>query len=99
MAPAEPGTKEFDTLPNVDMWDAIPRHDFLRVWFPSLKVALGTIVQDSYTLLQCAQRQDNGWIGNRVDRAIAETAATAAHGAGATEAQILALLPPPTADA
>ena len=41
-------------------------------------MGLGSIVQDGYTLLQCAQRHDNGWVGNPVDYEIARGVAQAA---------------------
>ena len=51
-------------LPGVKRWDGIPFHDFRRIWFAALMVALGTISQDSYSLLQTARNQDLGSPGN-----------------------------------
>ena len=51
-------------LPGVKHWNGIPFHDFRRIWWVALCAALGTISQDSYTLLQTANNQDLGSPGN-----------------------------------
>ena len=51
-------------LPGVTRWNGIPYLQFRRVWYVALTVALGTISQDSYTLLQTARNQDLGSPGN-----------------------------------
>ena len=57
----DPNTRnDYDYLAGVPVWDGLPRHDFLRVWFVALGVALGSVVQDGYTLLQTAEENDAG---------------------------------------
>jgi hypothetical protein len=51
-------------LPGVIRWDGIPYHDFRRIWFVALTVALGSIAQDGWTLLQTARNLDQGSPGN-----------------------------------
>ena len=52
--------KDWDFLPGVKRWNGHPYHDFLRIWFLALCVALGSIVQDGNTLLSCAEGNDEG---------------------------------------
>ena len=47
-------------LPGVTRWDGTPFHDFRLVWWVALCAALGSISQDSYSLLQTARDQDLG---------------------------------------
>ena len=49
---------DWDNLSNLNEWDGIPTHDFLFMWFMALGTALGAIVQDGYTLLDCALEKD-----------------------------------------
>ena len=51
-------------LPGVTRWDAIPYHDFRRVWWVALCAALGNISQEGWSLLQTARDQDLGSPGN-----------------------------------
>ena len=51
-------------LPGVTRWDAIPYHDFRRVWWVALCAALGNINQEGWSLLQTARDQDIGAPGN-----------------------------------
>ena len=51
-------------LPGVTRWNAIPYHDFRRVWWVALCAALGNINQEGYSLLQTARDQDLGAPGN-----------------------------------
>ena len=51
-------------LPGVVRWDAIPYHDFRRIWWIALCAALGTINQEGWSLLQTARDQDLGAPGN-----------------------------------
>ena len=51
-------------LPGVTRWDAIPYHDFRRVWWVALCAALGNISQEGWSLLQTARNQDLGAPGN-----------------------------------
>ena len=51
-------------LPGVTRWDAIPYHDFRRVWWVALCAALGNVNQEGYSLLQTARDQDLGAPGN-----------------------------------
>ena len=51
-------------LPGVTRWDAIPYHDFRRVWWVALCAALGNINQEGWSLLQTARDQDIGSPGN-----------------------------------
>jgi hypothetical protein len=41
-------------------WNGQPFYDFARIWWVALVVALGTIVQDGNTLLNCAEGTDEG---------------------------------------
>jgi hypothetical protein len=50
--------RDWDFLPGMKKWDGIPFHDFLRVWWVALCVALGSISQDGVTLLQTADGTD-----------------------------------------
>ena len=52
--------EKWDFLPGMQKWDGIPHHDFLKVWFAALIVALGSVVQAGYTLLECAEENDAG---------------------------------------
>lgn len=47
-------------LPGVLRWDGEPFHTFRSIWYVALTVALGTIAQDGWTLLQTARDQDQG---------------------------------------
>ena len=47
-------------LPGVTRWDGLPFHDFRRIWWVALCAALGSVSQDSYSLLQTARDQDLG---------------------------------------
>ena len=51
-------------LPGVTRWDAMPYHDFRRVWWVALCSALGNINQEGWSLLQTARNQDIGSPGN-----------------------------------
>ena len=51
-------------LPGVTRWDAIPYHDFRRVWWVALCAALGNISQEGWSLLQTARNEDLGSPGN-----------------------------------
>ena len=46
--------KDYDKLEGVSKWDGIPFNDFTRVWVRTLRVALGSIAQDGWTLVQTA---------------------------------------------
>ena len=48
------------SLPGVSKWDGLPFHDFRRIWWVALCAALGSISQDSYSLLQTARDEDIG---------------------------------------
>ena len=52
--------RDFTTLPGMKMWNGIPYHDFRRAWFSALIVALGSIFQEGWTLIQVARDQDVG---------------------------------------
>jgi hypothetical protein len=52
--------KDWDFLPGMKRWNGQPFYDFARVWWVALVVALGTIVQDGCTLLNCAEGNDEG---------------------------------------
>ena len=45
-------------LPGVTRWDGLPFHDFRRIWWIALCAALGSVSQDSYSLLQTARGED-----------------------------------------
>ena len=47
-------------LPGVFRWDGVPFHDFRRIWWVALCAALGSVSQDSYSLLQTARDEDLG---------------------------------------
>ena len=51
-------------LPGMTKWDAIPFHNFRRVWWIALCVALGNVSQEGWSLLQTARNQDLGSAGN-----------------------------------
>ena len=51
-------------LPGVTKWDGIPFHTFRTIWWIALGVALGTISQDGWTLIQTARNEDQGSPGN-----------------------------------
>lgn len=51
-------------LPGVSKWNGIPFHTFRTIWWIGLTVALGSITQDGWTLLQTANNQDQGSPGN-----------------------------------
>ena len=55
---------EYTALPGVEVWNGIPHHDFRRLWYASLIVALGTVFQEGWTLLQCARGNDLGGPNN-----------------------------------
>ena len=56
-----PKTNTFEYfLPGVSRWDGLPFHDFRRIWWVALCAALGSVSQDSYSLLQTARDQDLG---------------------------------------
>ena len=50
----------YDTLSGVSMWDGTPHYDFEFVWFVTLGIALGQIIQDGNTLFETANGQDQG---------------------------------------
>ena len=52
--------ENWDFLPGMKRWDGIPFHDFTRIWLAALVVALGSIVQAGFTLLQTAEGEDDG---------------------------------------
>ena len=57
----EPNTRsDYDRLEGMKEWNGKPSHDFLVVWFAALCAALGAIVQDGATLLECALETDPG---------------------------------------
>ena len=49
-----------DYLPNVKRWDGVPFVGFRKTWYEVAKAALGSIVQEGATLLECALRTDPG---------------------------------------
>ena len=53
-------SRDWDFLPGMKRWNGIPFYEFLRVWFFALTAALGTVVQEGHTLLECAQGKDSG---------------------------------------
>lgn len=50
--------KDYDFLPGVKRWNGIPFHDFTRVWWLALCVALGSLCQNNITLLETANGND-----------------------------------------
>ena len=50
---------DYDELKDMKIWNGKPYHDFLITWFAALCAALGAIVQDGNTLLQCAEGEDS----------------------------------------
>ena len=52
--------KDYTVLPGMKIWNGVPYHDFRRVWFATLIVALGSIFQEGWTLIQVARDQDLG---------------------------------------
>lgn len=60
VAPNPNQQKDYDVLPGMKRWNGIPFHDFALTWWIALGVALGSIAQDGWTLLQTAQGQDAG---------------------------------------
>jgi hypothetical protein len=52
--------KDWDFLPGMKRWNGQPFYDFARIWWVALVVALGTIVQDGNSLLNCAEGTDEG---------------------------------------
>ena len=52
--------KDWDFLPGMKRWNGQPFYDFLKVWFLALTVALGSLVQDGNSLLECAEGSDVG---------------------------------------
>ena len=59
-APNPNQQKDYDVLPGMRRWNGIPFHDFATTWWIALGVALGSIAQDGWTLLQTAQGVDVG---------------------------------------
>ena len=59
-APNPNQQKDYDVLPGMKRWNGIPFHDFATTWWIALGVALGSIAQDGWTLLQTANSQDAG---------------------------------------
>ena len=49
---------DYDNLAGMTEWNGIPHHDFLLNWFMALGTALASIVQDGYSLYQCALGED-----------------------------------------
>ena len=47
--------QDYNTLPGMQMWDGNPFHEFRRTWYAALIVALGSIFQEGWTLLQAAR--------------------------------------------
>ena len=43
--------KDYTVLPGMKVWNGVPYHDFRRVWFAALIVALGSIFQEGWTLI------------------------------------------------
>ena len=56
--------KDYTVLPGMKVWNGVPYHDFRRVWFAALIVALGSIFQEGWTLIQVARDQDLGGPAN-----------------------------------
>ena len=57
----QPSTNTYEyVLPGVTRWDGTPFHDFRLIWWVALCAALGSISQDSYSLLQTARDEDLG---------------------------------------
>ena len=56
--------QDFHSLPGMKVWKGQPFTDFRLTWFAALIVALGTIFQQDWTLLQTARDQDEGSPGN-----------------------------------
>ena len=52
--------QDFHSLPGMKVWKGQPFTDFRLTWFAALIVALGTIFQQDWTLLQTARDQDEG---------------------------------------
>ena len=50
--------RDWDFLPGMKRWNGVPFHDFIRVWWVALCIALGSISQDGNTLLQTAEGTD-----------------------------------------
>ena len=50
----------YTILPGMEIWNGVPYHDFRRVWFATLIVALGSIFQEGWTLIQVARDEDLG---------------------------------------
>ena len=48
----------------MEIWNGVPYHDFRRVWFATLIVALGSIFQEVWTLIQVARDEDLGGPSN-----------------------------------
>ena len=53
-------SKDYARLINVDLWDGNPSVIFRATWYKNLRVALGGVVQDGFTLLSCATSADTG---------------------------------------
>ena len=60
VAPNPNHVKDYDVLPGMRRWNGIPFHEFATTWWIALGVALGSIAQDGWTLLQTAQGVDQG---------------------------------------
>merc|ERR1711995_252268 len=60
VAPNPNQQKDYDVLPGMEKWNGIPFHDFALTWWIALGVALGSIAQDGWTLMQTAQGVDQG---------------------------------------
>ena len=54
----------YTILPGMEIWNGVPYHDFRRVWFATLIVALGSIFQEGWTLIQVARDEDLGGPSN-----------------------------------
>ena len=52
--------KDWHKLPDMGKWDGVPSVDFRTGWYRRLMVSLSSVVQDGYTLLDCAKRLDHG---------------------------------------
>ena len=76
------GHNDWNTLKGIQVWNGIPSHNFRRIWWLHLVVALGAVVQEGNTLLQTARGQDEGRPG---------TAATVLTAVGAETADQLAV--------
>ena len=69
--------QDYHTLPGMRVWNGKPYADFRITWFAALMVALGSIFQTDWTLLQVARDQDEGGPGNPAGGNAAAQAAAA----------------------